>query len=95
MKQEQKRKRISKRMKELRGKLRQKTKGGNYYYRLTYWKELQWFYRRSHVIVGALQIAVLIVATYPAIPHGRIKDLVNCSAFPDGQFTDKNTALSV
>ena len=35
MKQEQKRKRISKRMKELRGKLRQKNKGGNYYYRLT------------------------------------------------------------
>ena len=35
MKQEQKRKRISKRMKELRGKLRKKTKGGNYYYRLT------------------------------------------------------------
>ena len=33
MKKEQKR--ISKRMKELRGKLRQKTKGGNYYYRLT------------------------------------------------------------
>ena len=31
----QKQKRISKRMKELRGKLRQKTKGGNYYYRLT------------------------------------------------------------
>ncbi|MBE6358185.1 MAG: hypothetical protein E7057_02935 [Lentisphaerae bacterium] len=35
MKQEEKRKRIYKRMKELRGKLRQKTKGGNYYYRLT------------------------------------------------------------
>ena len=33
MKQEQKR--ISKRMKELRGKLRKKAKGGNYYYRLT------------------------------------------------------------
>ena len=33
MKKEQKR--ISKRMKELRGKLRKKTKGGNYYYRLT------------------------------------------------------------
>ena len=33
MKKEQKR--ISKRMKELRGKLRKKAKGGNYYYRLT------------------------------------------------------------
>ncbi|MBE6391467.1 MAG: hypothetical protein E7042_04610 [Lentisphaerae bacterium] len=35
MKKEQTQKRISKRMKELRGKLRKKTKGGNYYYRLT------------------------------------------------------------
>ena len=33
MKKEQKR--IFKRMKELRGKLRKKAKGGNYYYRLT------------------------------------------------------------
>ncbi len=35
MKKEQTQKRISKRMKELRGKLRKKAKGGNYYYRLT------------------------------------------------------------
>jgi len=35
MKKEQTQKRISKRMKELRGKLRTKAKGGNYYYRLT------------------------------------------------------------
>ena len=43
MKKEQKQKRISKRMKELRGKLRKKAKGGNYYYRLTMQNDLLYF----------------------------------------------------
>ena len=52
----------------------------------TVWKQLRVLPFRegySKVLKSGLLRTFLTVATYPAIPHGRIKDLVNCSAFPD------------